>query len=69
VVIALEFETNQCTRVFCRLKEINLALDRHKFHMAQLETMLRMLENDQLSVDDVETVKESVEYYVDSNQV
>ncbi len=37
--------------------------------MAQLETMLRMLENDQLSVDDVETVKESVEYYVDSNQV
>ena len=51
-----------------RLDEINHILSRHKFHMTKLETMLRLFENESLSVDDVETVKESVEYYVESNQ-
>lgn len=51
-----------------RLAELEHQLERHKFHISKLETMLRMLENDALSVDDVETVKDSVEYYVDSNQ-
>ena len=51
-----------------RLKEIENHLERHKFHMAQLEIMLRMLENDQLSVEDIETVKGDIEYYTESNQ-
>eukprot|EP00158_Paraphelidium_tribonemae_P004245 Partr_v1_DN26656_c0_g1_i4_m69506 putative CCR4-NOT transcription complex, subunit 3 len=51
-----------------RLRDIDARLERHKFHMTQLETMLRMLENDALQVDDVETVKDSVEYYIDSCQ-
>jgi CCR4-NOT transcription complex subunit 3 len=36
-----------------RLKIIAHNLDRHKFHMQKLETMLRMLENDALTPDDV----------------
>ena len=36
-----------------RLKAIAHNVERHKFHMQKLETMLRMLENDALSTEDV----------------
>lgn len=50
-----------------RLKAIDAQVETHKFHMTKLETMLRLLENESLNVDDVDSVKDSVEYYVESN--
>jgi CCR4-NOT transcription complex subunit 3 len=52
-----------------RLSEIEGYLERHKFHKVKLEAVLRNLENDNISTEDVETIKENVEYYIDSNQV
>lgn len=50
------------------MREIDESLEQHKFHMTKLETILRLLQNDSLSVDDVETIKESVEFYIEANQ-
>ena len=36
-----------------RLKIVDGFVESHKFHMGKLETMLRLLENDAISVDDV----------------
>ena len=52
-----------------RLKQIDAKLSKHKFHMTKLETLLRLLENESLSVEDIDSVKESVDYYIDSNSV
>ncbi|KAJ3110753.1 general negative regulator of transcription subunit 5 [Phlyctochytrium bullatum] len=51
-----------------RLQQIEDSVGRHKHHIQQLEIVLRMLENGKLTVDAVKGVKESVAYYVDSNQ-
>ncbi|KAG7693998.1 hypothetical protein KL930_003039 [Ogataea haglerorum] len=43
-------------------------LERHKWHVGKLETILRLLENDNLEVDQINDIKEDIEYYVHSNQ-
>lgn len=52
-----------------RLGKIEHTVGRHKFHQKQLEIVLRMLENDELSAEQVEdNIKEDVEYYIEANQ-
>lgn len=46
------------------------SLDRHRKHVLRLETMLRLLDNDQLAVDDtLSETKDMLEDYLDRNQV
>lgn len=51
-----------------RMDELRGKLDRHKFHITKLETLLRMLDNDGVDVEQVRHIKDDVEYYIESSQ-
>jgi CCR4-NOT transcription complex subunit 3 len=44
-------------------------ITRHKLHIQKLELILRLLDNDELSPEQVNDVKDFVEDYVERNQV
>ncbi|XP_037957817.1 CCR4-NOT transcription complex subunit 3 isoform X2 [Teleopsis dalmanni] len=51
-----------------RMDELRSKLDRHKFHVTKLETLLRLLDNDGVEAEQVHKIKDDVEYYIDSSQ-
>uniref|UniRef100_A0A671Q0M2 CCR4-NOT transcription complex subunit 3 n=1 Tax=Sinocyclocheilus anshuiensis TaxID=1608454 RepID=A0A671Q0M2_9TELE len=51
-----------------RVEELKQMIERHRFHIRMLETILRMLDNDSIEVDAVRKIKDDVEYYLDSSQ-
>ena len=51
-----------------RMDELRGKLDRHKFHITKLETLLRMLDNDGVEVEMIRRIKDDVEYYIESSQ-
>uniref|UniRef100_A0A672T5I6 CCR4-NOT transcription complex subunit 3 n=1 Tax=Sinocyclocheilus grahami TaxID=75366 RepID=A0A672T5I6_SINGR len=51
-----------------RVEELKRMIERHRFHIRMLETILRMLDNDSIQVDAVRKIKDDVEYYLDSSQ-
>lgn len=51
-----------------RIDEFRGKLERHKFHISKLETLLRKLDNDCVEVEKIRLIKEDVEYYIDSSQ-
>ncbi|XP_028159830.1 CCR4-NOT transcription complex subunit 3 isoform X2 [Ostrinia furnacalis] len=61
-----------------RMEELKLKLEKHRFHIKKLETLLRMLDNMSVEVEQVcprndsyiqqiRRIKEDVEYYIDSS--
>lgn len=52
-----------------RLSELEELNERRQWHIGRLEIVQRMLENGQLSVEDVETIQEDVKYFVEANAV
>ncbi|XP_049873672.1 CCR4-NOT transcription complex subunit 3 isoform X2 [Pectinophora gossypiella] len=56
-----------------RMEELKLKLEKHRFHIKKLETLLRMLDNMSVEVEQCECtwqikrIKEDVEYYIDSS--
>ena len=51
-----------------RTLEIREKIERHKYHQLKLESILRMIDNGKLDVDQVEMVKEDVEDYCNRNE-
>lgn len=51
-----------------RLEELKGYMEKHKYHLKQLETILRMVDNDAIPLDQIKKIKDDVEYYVDFNQ-
>lgn len=51
-----------------QINTFNESIDRHKWHISMLESMMRHLQNDNIDVDMVNDLKEDIEYYVESNQ-
>jgi hypothetical protein len=51
------------------LAKFERSLERHFYHTKCLEILLRRLENDDVTVEELEEIKDSVDYYVESNQV
>uniref|UniRef100_A0A8C9Z9F3 CCR4-NOT transcription complex subunit 3 n=1 Tax=Sander lucioperca TaxID=283035 RepID=A0A8C9Z9F3_SANLU len=51
-----------------RIDELKRLIERHRFHIRMLETILRMLDNDSIPVDSIQKIKDDVEYYIDSSQ-
>ena len=51
-----------------RLAEIGRLTERHKWHQGKLELLLRALENGSVEPEQVNDLKESIQYYVDENQ-
>lgn len=51
-----------------RYEELKGIQDKHNFHIGKLETIMRMVDNDALPLDQIRQIREDVEYYVDFNQ-
>lgn len=51
-----------------RIEELKQLRDRHKFHIKHLEMAMRAVDNDQLAVEKIKSIKDDIEYYVESNQ-
>ncbi|KAJ7534355.1 hypothetical protein O6H91_13G090700 [Diphasiastrum complanatum] len=51
-----------------RLTHLEDSISRHKSHISKLELILRLLDNDELSPEQINDVKDFVEDYVDRNQ-
>ncbi|XP_047029680.1 CCR4-NOT transcription complex subunit 3 isoform X2 [Helicoverpa zea] len=57
-----------------RMEDLKLKLEKHRFHIKKLETLLRMLDNMSVEVEQcslvpqIKRIKEDVEYYIDSSQ-
>ncbi|KAM3957120.1 LOW QUALITY PROTEIN: CCR4-associated factor Not3 [Aphomia sociella] len=49
-----------------RMEELKVKLEKHRFHIKKLETLLRMLDNMSVEVEQIKRIKEDVEYYIDS---
>ncbi|VDI54428.1 CCR4-NOT transcription complex subunit 3, partial [Mytilus galloprovincialis] len=49
-------------------EELKAQQDKHLFHIKQLETIMRMVDNDALPIEQIKKIKDDVEYYVDCNQ-
>lgn len=51
-----------------RMEDLRSKLERHKFHITKLETLLRLLDNDSVEADQIRKIKDDVEYYIESSQ-
>lgn len=51
-----------------KMDDLKSKLERHKFHIAKLETLLRMLDNDSVNIGQIKKIRDDVEYYIDSSQ-
>ena len=51
-----------------RVSEVERIVERHKWHQGKLELIMRLLENGQLEIEQVERIKEDIKWYVESNQ-
>ena len=52
-----------------RLEQLERMLDRHRHHQSRLEVVQRLLDNDSLQPDQVDILKDDIQYYIDSHQV
>jgi len=48
-----------------QIEKIKASLMRHRFHIVRLETILRKLDNMTLDVEQIKTIKDDVEYYIE----
>lgn len=51
-----------------RIDSLEHALERHQFHTNSLEKCLRMLDNDTITPDNIDEIKDVVEHYIENNQ-
>ena len=51
-----------------RISELEESTERHKWHQGKLDLLQRALENGNVETDQVKEIKESIKYYVESNQ-
>ena len=51
-----------------KMDDLKSKLERHKFHITKLETLLRMLDNDSVNIGQIKKIHDDVEYYIDSSQ-
>ncbi len=50
------------------IEEYNTHLSKHRDHVQKLETLLRMLDNDNVNINQIKDIKEDVEYYIENCQ-
>ncbi|XP_043207314.1 CCR4-NOT transcription complex subunit 3-like isoform X1 [Amphibalanus amphitrite] len=51
-----------------RLDQLKHWIEKHRFHIKKLETLLRMLDNNAVDIESVKKIRDDVEYYTESNQ-
>lgn len=50
-----------------KLDELKARVERHRFHIRKLETVLRMLDNMSVEVKKIRSIKDDVEYYIEAS--
>lgn len=50
------------------VETLEASIKRHRWHIAKLEQIIRMLDNDALGHEQINDIKEDVEYYIEANQ-
>eukprot|EP00960_Hanusia_phi_P065291 766054-Hanusia_phi.AAC.6 len=56
------------SKVTARETELDGQRERHNYHVERLELMLRLLDNDNLTYEDINSIRDDVDYYIQSNQ-
>ncbi|XP_073985061.1 CCR4-associated factor Not3 [Rhodnius prolixus] len=51
-----------------RMDELKAKVEKHRYHIRKLETLLRMLDNLSVEVSQIKGIKDDVEYYIESSQ-
>ncbi|KAG1676032.1 CCR4-NOT transcription complex subunit 3 [Nymphon striatum] len=51
-----------------RIDDLRKWTDKHRYHIKHLETLMRMLDNSTITVDQIRKVKDDVEYYIACSQ-
>ncbi|XP_072167685.1 CCR4-NOT transcription complex subunit 3-like [Diadema setosum] len=51
-----------------RLDQLQTWLEKHRFHIRQLEMLMRMLDNSTIEVDQIKKIQDDLEYYLDYSQ-
>ena len=51
-----------------QIDQLNTLLEKHRDHVQKLETLLRMLDNETVDINQIKDIKEDVEYYIDNCQ-
>lgn len=51
-----------------RVVQLKEHIERHNYHVEMLERVLRAVDNDAVTPEEAEELKDSVDYYIDSNQ-
>ena len=49
------------------LEEKEAGIRKHRWHISKMEQVIRMINNDQVEVDQLEDAKEDLEYYIENN--
>lgn len=47
--------------------EMEQRLTRHQYYITNLETLMRLLDNDQMTPDKINDIRDHIEYYVENN--
>ena len=51
-----------------KIDELKDRLEKHRYHVYQLETLMRMLDNATIAVDDVRSIRDDLEFYMDATE-
>lgn len=51
-----------------QIDEYSELLEKHREHISKIETLLRMLDNDTVNVEQIKDIKDDVEYYIENCQ-
>lgn len=49
-----------------RVEELRVHLEKHRYHINKLETLMRMLDNGTIETDKIRSVQDDVNYYIES---
>ena len=51
-----------------KIDELKDKLEKHRYHVYQLEALMRMLDNSTVTCDDIRAIKEDLEFYIDATE-
>ena len=51
-----------------QVEALNTLLEKHRDHVQKLETLLRMLDNDTVDINQIKDIKDDLEYYIENCQ-
>ncbi|XP_021936375.1 CCR4-NOT transcription complex subunit 3 isoform X2 [Zootermopsis nevadensis] len=51
-----------------RVEDLKSKVEKHRYHIRKLETLLRMLDNMSVEVSQIRRIKDDIEYYIESSQ-